>query len=254
MSSGRKIFRLLKFMEDLRKLCGYFYKTPDAVQILKAFICLFGLIYHILDNIVWAANTGIIDEFLLGEIRWKMSKNFFSLIRNMIKLIMDVLKIRKYISHDRYNEEEILTEFNKEISNVNRHSHCNIIKQTLENRVKIRMKSIDIAHSSLRICMLSYNLKIEPFYSVSHPVYIAFFGVLHASISIYKQLSKNSDLRNSFSIYGFIEKGKNSGSLEKLLIDNRDEEELFSDDYFDNYYIDFNKDIIERLETQIQTE
>ena len=98
MSSGRKIFRLLKFLEDLKKLFIYFYKTPDAVKILKGMILLSGFFYHIMDNLVWGVNVGILNEFLVGDIRYKMSKNFFSLIRNWIKLIMDCIKIKKYVS------------------------------------------------------------------------------------------------------------------------------------------------------------
>jgi len=241
MSSGRKIFRFLKFLEDLKKLFGFFYKTPNAVQILKALICLSGFFYHMMDNLAWAANTGIIDEFFVGEIKWKMSKNFFSLIRNLIKLITSGMKVSKYISYDRYNEEEVMSEFNKEVSNFKLQSHYNIIKQTLENRAKIRLKSLDMIHSFLRICMLAFNLKIEPFYSLSHPLSIALCGVLHASISIYKQLSKFSP-HNSYSVYGGFSLKKSSSLVEKLLIDNRNEEEILEEGYFDHYYIDFNKD------------
>ena len=240
MSSGRKIFRFLKFMEDLKKLYSYIYKTPDAVQVLKAMLCLSSFFYHIMDNLVWAANTGIIDEFLLGEIKWKLSKNFFSYIRNWIKITMDCIKLRKYISYDRYNEEEILNKFNKEMSKFKVQSDYNIIAHALKNRAKIRMKSINIMHSALRIYMLSYNLKIDPLYRLTHPIFIGFLGVIHASISIYKNLSK-SDFTNTYSIYGFSE--RNVSSLEKLLIDEKsDYYYILEEDYFDNYYIDFNKD------------
>ena len=88
--------------------------------------------------------------------------------------------------------------------------------------------------------MLSYNLKIDPLYRLTHPIFIGFLGVIHASISIYKNLSK-SDFTNTYSIYGFSE--RNVSSLEKLLIDEKsDYYYILEEDYFDNYYIDFNKD------------
>ena len=252
MSSGRKIFRLLKFLEDLKKLFIYFYKTPDAVKILKGMILLSGFFYHIMDNLVWGVNVGILNEFLVGDIRYKMSKNFFSLIRNWIKLIMDCIKIKKYVSYDKFNEEEIISKFNKEMSSFKINSNYNTIKQTLENRAKIRMKTLDIIHSSLRICMISYNLKLEPLYSISHPVYIALFGLSQVSISIFKHLVKISEYSNTYSIYGHFEINKSS-SLEKLLIDtNLNEDQIFRPDYFDHYYIDFNKDYSEKSEKIIK--
>jgi hypothetical protein len=240
MSGGRKIFRFLKFMEDLKLLYAYLYKRPHSINVLKALICLTGFFYHLMDNLVWAVNIGVLNEYLIGEIRWKVSKNFFSLIRTVIKLFLDCLKLKRYIYDDICNEQEIQSEFNQQLFNFKKVCQYNIIKQTLENRAKLRLKALDIVHSTMRICMRTFSLKIEPFYSYSHPIIISICGVVQASISMFKQLTKESDYK-SISIEGFSKKGS---SLEKLLIEERNEREIFEENYFDNYYVDFNKDVI----------
>lgn len=239
MSGGRKIFRFLKFMEDLKLLYAHLFRRPHAVNVLKALICLTGFFYHIMDNLVWAVNIGVLNEYLIGEIRWKVSKNFFSLIRTIIKLFLDCLKLKSYVYYDICNEQEIQTEFHQQLLNFKKDCQYNIIKQTLENRAKLRLKALSIIHSTMRICMRTFSLKIEPFYSYSHPIIIYICGVVQASISMFKQVIKESDYK-SISIEGFAKK---SGSLEKLLIEDRNEREMFEENYFDNYYVDFNKEI-----------
>ena len=80
MSNGRKIFRFLKFVEDLKKFYSYLYDSSfDPITILKAFTTLSACFYHFLDNLVWASNVGMINRIISGELKWKTSKNFFSL-------------------------------------------------------------------------------------------------------------------------------------------------------------------------------
>ena len=87
MSSGRKIFRFLKFIEDIKQLYTFLFQTPTAIRILKVLMCLSSLFYHVMDNVVWAVNVSIIDEYIIGEIRWNMTMKFFALIRKILLLI-----------------------------------------------------------------------------------------------------------------------------------------------------------------------
>lgn len=65
ISSGRKIFKFLKFLEALRKM--YELKLgkkpkPKLIQVLTQASFLSAVFLYIADNIVWFANMGIIEK------------------------------------------------------------------------------------------------------------------------------------------------------------------------------------------------
>ena len=119
MANGRKIFRFLKFVEDLKKFISIISESSfDIKTVLKAFTCLSGCFYHFLDNLVWASNVGIINRVFTGEINWKTSKNFFSQIRTLIKLLTAMMEFKNcYFASSVNNENEIKNENFEKIIN-----------------------------------------------------------------------------------------------------------------------------------------
>jgi hypothetical protein len=197
---------------------------------------------------VWGANVGVISEYFVGDIKLKNTKNMFSLLRNLIKIIMDFNKFKHLYEINSKNEEEVIEAFEKRVENFQTDSHKKMLMQTIKIRAKLRIKFLDIAHSFLRICMCIYSLKIEPFYSNLHPIFTSFCGVIHSIISLYKVLI---DVETSQPLGSFKKinntKGKNRRmSLEQIIneIDetSTDTKKILEDNYFDNYYVDFNKD------------
>jgi hypothetical protein len=244
MSSGRKIFRFLKFIEDIKQLYALFFQTPNAIRVLKALMCLSSFFYHLMDNVVWAVNVSIIDEYIIGEIRWKMTKKFFALIRKILLLIVDMIKLGKYFDKEmKFRENQ-----NKIVENgKNNEIDLNLLNENFELRSKIRMKLLELVHSASRICMLSYSLKMEPFFSYTHPVYVAFCGILYSGISIFRHYIRASDFNNMFKMRPnnkIRPSGLSARSLERILMEDRNKNEILKENYFDNYYIDFNKDDI----------
>ena len=64
MISGRKIFRFLKFIQDLNKLFLYGQKSFSVSRILKICMLISAMFYHILDSILWCHNIGLIGQFM----------------------------------------------------------------------------------------------------------------------------------------------------------------------------------------------
>lgn len=211
-------------------------------------ICSF--FYHVFDNLVWCNNVGVIGEYFVGEIKLKNTKNLFSLMRNVIKLVMDFYKFKSLYLINRKNEEEVYEAFEKRVENFKAEIHNRMLTQTLEVRVKLRMKVLDIVHSFLRISMLLYSLRLEPFYSNLHPIFTGLCGMAHSIIALYKVLLEDSgDQVKGFTSTLKIEKNMSSNKKKKQSLEFiiREEEEdvkvkILDEAYFNNYYVDFNKD------------
>jgi hypothetical protein len=251
MSNGRKIFRFLKWVEDIKEIYYYIiFKDTSIRNILKALMSLSSMFYHIFDNLVWGSNVGLISEYLVGEIKLKNTKNIFSLLRNLIKIIMDIYKFQNMVEINSQNEEEVHEAFEKNVENFQTDAHKKLLIQTIELRSKIRNKLLDIIHSFLRSIMLIYSIKIEPFYSNVHPIFNGLCGMIHSIISLYKILF-DVETQNAFGSNlnilnkNFKQPGKKKRkSLEEIIyeIEETSEKSIFKDNYFENYYVDFNKD------------
>lgn len=66
MSQGRKIFRFLKFVDEFYKISELVKKTKKFNKMLSHMMILSrvaSFFYYILDNFMWAINTGIFSKF-----------------------------------------------------------------------------------------------------------------------------------------------------------------------------------------------
>jgi hypothetical protein len=262
MSGGRKIFRFLSWIEDIKQIYYYIiYKDTSIRNLFKALMNIFSMFYHLFDNFVWGANVGVISEYLVGDIKLKNTKNAFSLLRNLIKIVLDIYKFNNLYVIYKKNQEEVYEAFEKRVENFQTDLHKKLLDGVILFRSKLRRKILDIFHSFLRISMLVYSLKFEPFYSNLHPIFIGCCGMLHSLIALYKAVYENNNLtkenlegvgtRNSSIRINNInncEKPKNKfkkkRSLEDIIyeIDELPENTILDNHYFDNYYVDFNKD------------
>lgn len=60
MSKGRKIFRFLKFVDELHSIFELQRgKKPFLLKFLSICDKLSSLIYYLLDNVIWGMDTGI---------------------------------------------------------------------------------------------------------------------------------------------------------------------------------------------------
>lgn len=252
MSRGRKIFRFLKWIEDIKGLYYYIIYKPTSIRNLwKALMSLSALFYHFFDNLVWANNVGVMGEYFVGDIKLKNTKNTFSLLRNIIKIILDIYKFQSLHYINKQNEEEVFEAFDYRVENFQPDIHIQILNATIEIRAKLRFKLLDIVHSFLRIVTLVFSLRIEPFYSNVHPMFSNFCGMLQSIITLFKALinpdaDKILPLRRSMSQGKMaIPNKKRSNNLQMAILEadaRIPSNILLEENYFQNYYIDFNKD------------
>lgn len=97
---------------------------------------------HFLDSLVWASIVGIINQMFTGEIRWKTSKNYFSLIKTLIKLTNMVDFKNCY--------------FQSKMFQYSMQEDDNNLDKTIKNRYKLRMKILGIVRSVLKITTQLY--------------------------------------------------------------------------------------------------
>ena len=193
MSNGRKIFRFLKFVEDIKKFLQITYESSyNFENILKAFISLTGCFYHFLDNLVWASNVGMINRVFTGDINWKSSKNFFSVMRTSIKLFTALMDF-KTTYYDSFVKKD------NQIQNDKLEKLVNV---TIKNRSKLRMLTVDIMQYVLKLLSLMYSMKIEPFYNWLHPIIVSLCGIIFCTLSIFKIYVKiNKNQKQSYNNY-----------------------------------------------------
>lgn len=66
MSKGRKIFRFLKFVDEFYKISELCKKKNKLNRMLSNMMIMSrvgSFFYYILDNFLWAINTGIFSKF-----------------------------------------------------------------------------------------------------------------------------------------------------------------------------------------------
>ncbi len=91
MKSARKIFKFLKFIDELHSLAKLAYsKKPKIIIILKLFAHIATFFHNIVDNLLWGVNIGVLSSVFDQPTykRWKAMKHTFSLIRIIFKLLL----------------------------------------------------------------------------------------------------------------------------------------------------------------------
>ena len=97
MSNGRKIFRLLLWLNEISEIHNIINsdKLTINLKILKTISACFSFIYYFTDNIVWLSKIGFLSKFvplsksILGkELKWGKIKDQFSLAKTMLELVV----------------------------------------------------------------------------------------------------------------------------------------------------------------------
>ena len=93
ISSGRKIFKFLKFIDELKNLAKEFQKqdTPPQIRLLVILSRVFGFFYYLLDNIVWFTNVGMLSRVTAYSIQWKQVKYWFTLFKNIVQILKNFI-------------------------------------------------------------------------------------------------------------------------------------------------------------------
>ena len=184
LSNSRKIFRFLNWMDEIMQI--YYYLTFHGSNnskwgdILKALMHSCSFFYYLMDNLVFYSNIGLISENNMF-ISLKNIKQYFSLLRNIIKMYVD---IRKYFV--------LTSKMTILLEKINLSSKQDKEKDLLDSIIKMRSSllylKLCIIHNFIRIVIILCSLKIWPFFNLIHPIFASFLGLIHAFITFYKEI------------------------------------------------------------------
>jgi hypothetical protein len=90
ISNGRKIFRLLLFINEINELNTNIKDTKSnlSLKLLKILSSISSFNYYLFDNFVWLSQIGYVSRFMWGTIKWKKFKDLFSLSKTILEVII----------------------------------------------------------------------------------------------------------------------------------------------------------------------
>lgn len=89
LSSGRKIFRLFKYFDELAEIIKHARTSKaDNLSLEIIFYCskICAFFYFLLDNIVWFSSIKVISKYIAYNIKWKKTKDIFSFARCIFEI------------------------------------------------------------------------------------------------------------------------------------------------------------------------
>mmetsp|Transcript_29163 Transcript_29163/g.21708 ORF Transcript_29163/g.21708 Transcript_29163/m.21708 type:complete len:169 (+) Transcript_29163:178-684(+) len=95
LSSGRKVFKFMKFVDMVTKAIDLLNKEHHNhgifITISKLIGCLVGFLYYLLDNIVWFCDIGMISKTVFKTVKWKRIKDALTLSKNWVQLVQSLV-------------------------------------------------------------------------------------------------------------------------------------------------------------------
>lgn len=223
MSKGRKIFKFLKFLQEIKGIQKNMKKKKRfGYKALLIAINVMNFFYYILDNILWGINVGILSNVISKhhEKIYKDYKNQFSymkfvfkIFKNIVNLVLRQRKENEIQKGMQFCDENVITVFDDS------YDLCRVF---LKERRKKRFEIFEIIISSMRIIPLTRSLKL-PGYKWMNPVFVSFCGMFSAALKIFymvlnkkesgsgKKQEKNKDNdeeEENIDVKGFFSKTK----------------------------------------------
>ena len=190
MSNGRKLFRVLMFVDEYANIekivkTSNLYNGDVALKLLSH--CA-SFVFYILDNLVWAADIGIINKFIYNaNIKWKITKDLASLTRCICELILSFFNIRETQKKLRVLESQldtipssVLTKDSKVVE---------ILRNLVQYRSNFAYDLFDVIQNILRLLMLCKSLRLLMHRHMSI-TFVAICGVLASLLSLFKMLTQ----------------------------------------------------------------
>lgn len=167
MKNARKIFKFLKFIDELHSIYRLLdSKKPAYVRLLKLCAHLATFCHNLVDNLLWGINIGVLSSVYdaATKKKWKAWKHTFSLVRIIFKLLTYNFSfqvrnrdIRELLVRLRPLKDQPIREDSAA------HEMC---LEYLKMRSEVRLELLDSAIMILRIVMLVRRLEL-PGYAVA---------------------------------------------------------------------------------------
>jgi hypothetical protein len=189
LKNGRKFFRLLRWLEEMGRVEKKMHENFKPTVLLKAVRHVIGVVYYFLDNVIWTINIGLIGEIGDSNSRLEKTKDFLSLIRYVMRIVIFAITFHSKAMGERGLRMDLLTNPDKEIR-MNSHGYamtCSMIKA----RSNRRFQTLEMGINVFRIIMLVKSLKL-PGSNVISAVFYSVCGVISVSLSLFKLLTHKS--------------------------------------------------------------
>ena len=184
LSSGRKVFRLLKFSDELSNIIKYTRssrKTTLFQDLLfySSGVCSF--FYYLLDNVIWLSSKKY--KFL------SRMKDLFSLAR----CVIEIWKWLHEIANDLKNEEKILKKlglYDNYFVADTEESYA-LIRDLIKLRRQMSFYVLDLVTNILRVFMLFKSLRIYGSVYLDS-IFVELWGVFSSFFALLKSVKKKS--------------------------------------------------------------
>ncbi|CDW81009.1 pex11 domain containing protein [Stylonychia lemnae] len=193
ISSGRKVFKFLKFVDEIKNVVDLFgkkgAKNGQLVRIMSLFARVCGFFYYLLDNVVWFSNMGMISKTAFNKMKWKRLKDIFTLAKNWSEVIKSII-IWYYAVQEENRINEELSKLENQVVGLDQRT-TKLVKDLIKQRQKRRICFATVIQNTLRILMLSYRLKL-PIKKYMHPIFYTVCGLVSNIFAIFKIWSNES--------------------------------------------------------------
>lgn len=97
LSQGRKIFRFLKFFDEIKKFSKAQGNKPAYLKFLMRLAPVFSFFYYIFDNTLWVMGSAMLNVEYMKPYnkRVKYIKNITSLCRNILNILTNSIHLAR---------------------------------------------------------------------------------------------------------------------------------------------------------------
>jgi hypothetical protein len=158
---------------------------PLLLKILKFLSAVCSHNYYLFDNIVWFTQIGILNKFIISDLKWKKLKDIFSLWKTIFELIISLYLVIMKTRKERKLMEE-LSRFQRQVIKSNRSCYV-IMRKIILLRRKVRFHEIEFFIYLMRFIMLTYALRLAG-HQHMHPIFVSICGLLQAITVVFKSM------------------------------------------------------------------
>jgi Peroxisomal biogenesis factor 11 (PEX11) len=186
MKNGRKVFRLLRWIEEIGSIHKNLRKNTTILQSLNSLRHLIGIFYYFFDNVVWISEAGVINKYISDPSwKWDYGKNILSLMRYCLLLFITLLKAQKILSKEKKNSDILLK---KKIEIIKGNEGYDLMLNLFKIRYKRRYSMLSLMKNLLRIVMLYKVIKLPGSNKIS-TIFCLICGIFSYALGVAKLLA-----------------------------------------------------------------
>jgi hypothetical protein len=201
MSSGRKVFKLLKFIDEYNSFVDLLFQDsadtenksktkirPGLIRVLDLLRKLCGIFYYFFDNLVWFANMGAINKDIIeNKLGWRAVKDMFALLKNFCESVKSFIKLQLSIEKTASLEKKIFEQAELQGVVIGDQDELTLrVFQLLQQRSKTTQCKLTVTTTLLRIIQLTYRLKFKFARRHIHPIFVVVCRIISIIFSLFK--------------------------------------------------------------------